>query len=87
MHQQDAKQREKGQIDTLQLCRRQQPVLNLEAIYQLQDSLRQLSLEAEEGPKLWERAIAARPTDKDLLTTWLNNSITASNWQSAQKVW
>lgn len=87
MHQPDLKQREKGQSDTLQLCRRQPPVLNLEAIYQLQDSLKQISLEAEEGPKLWERAIAARPTDKDLLTTWLNSSITTSNWQSAQKVW
>lgn len=86
MHQSDAKQRAKGQADTLQLCRRKQPVLNLEAIYQLQDSLRQLSLEAEEGPKLWERAISARPTDKDLLTTWLNSSITTSDWQSAQKV-
>lgn len=87
MHQPDAKQREKGHAETLQLCHRPQPVLNLDAIYQLQDSLKQLSLEADEGPKLWERAIAARPTDKDLLTTWLNSSITASNWQSAQKVW
>lgn len=86
MRQSDEKQQERGTKETLQLCRRTPPVLNFEAIHQLQDSLKLMSLENEEGPKLWERAVAARPTDEDFITTWLENSISLSNWQNAQKV-
>ncbi|KAK5099395.1 hypothetical protein LTS08_005977 [Lithohypha guttulata] len=82
----DKKQKESGSKKTLQLCRRTEPVLNFEAIHQLQDSLKLMHLDGEESPKLWERAVAARPNDHELVTTWLNSSITASNWQNAQKV-
>ncbi|KAK5951571.1 hypothetical protein OHC33_007249 [Knufia fluminis] len=85
LRQPDGKNQEKGTNETLQLCRRQTPVLNIEAIHQLQDSLSLLHLDAQEGPKLWERAVAAQPSDKDLVETWLNNSIAVSDWQSAQK--
>ncbi|KAK5076806.1 hypothetical protein LTR64_005714 [Lithohypha guttulata] len=81
----DKKQKESGSKETLQLCRRTEPVLNFEAIHQLQDSLKLMHLDGEESPKLWERAVAARPNDHELVTTWLNSSITASNWQNAQK--
>lgn len=86
MRQSDEKQQERGANETLQLCRRKNPVLNFEAIHQLQDSLKLMSLEDTEGPKLWERAVAAQPTDEDLMTTWLENSVAVSSWQNAQKV-
>lgn len=86
LQQPDAKSRDKGKAEVQQLCQRTPAIVNVEAIFQLQDSLRQLSLGREEGPKVWERAIAARPGDKDLLQTWLHDSITESNWMSAQKV-
>ena len=82
----DEKQQKKGFEETFQLCHRPIPVLNFEAIHQLQESLKLMKLEATEGSKLWERAVAARPNDEELVTTWLNNSISASNWQNAQKV-
>lgn len=86
LRQQDDKQQDKGAKETLQLCQRTPPVLNFEAIHQLQDSLKILSLEQEEGPKLWERAAAARPNDRDLITTWLNNTVATGDWRNAQKV-
>lgn len=82
----DSKSQEKGRIEALALCNRKQPLTNVDAIYQLQDTLRILSLENEEGSKLWERAASVQPGDEALLTTWLNSSISASNWQSVQKV-
>lgn len=86
LQQPDAKSKEKGRAEVQQLCQKTPAIINVEAIFQLQDSLRQLSLGREEGPKVWERAIAARPGDKDLLQTWLQDSISESNWMSAQKV-
>lgn len=86
IHSPDPKQQERGLNETLQLCKKNPPVVNLEAIDQLQDSLNQLSLGAVEGPKLWERAAAAKPNDEDLIVTWLHDSISRSNWLSAQKV-
>lgn len=68
------------------MCRRANPVVDIEAIHQLQDSLKQLSLNKEEGSKLWERATTALPNDKDFLTTWLNGSLAEDDWIVAQKV-
>lgn len=82
----DSKSQEKGRTEALALCNRKQPLTNVDAIYQLQDALRLLSLENEEGSRLWERAASVQPGNETLLITWLNSSISASSWQSAQKV-
>lgn len=86
LHQADDKNVQIGATETLQLCTRPSPVVDIEAIHQLQDALALLKLDAEEGPKLFERAVKSRPNDKDLMTTWLHDAISSSNWQSAQKV-
>lgn len=86
LQQPDEKQFDKGVKETLQLCRRKEPVLNFDAINQLQDSLKLLKLERDEGAKLWERAVVANPYDEDLITTWLNDAVSKSDWASAQKV-
>lgn len=44
-----------------------------------------MSLDDNEGSKLWERAAAAKPHDEDLIITWLNSAISGSDWQNAQK--
>ena len=84
--QQDVSIRQRGIDDTIQLCHRTPAVTDLEALHQIQDTLKGLSIQTEEGTKLWDRAIAAKPDDKDLAMTWLNRSISEYNWLSAQKV-
>ena len=86
LHQPDKSQRERGRAETLALCHRKPAVVDTGVIHQLQDALKQLALDAEEGPKLWEQANSAKPMDDDLLKQWLDQSIADSNWRSAQKV-
>lgn len=77
----------RGRAEVENLCKRNPPITNPEAIYQLQDALKALGMEAEgEGMKLWERAAVAKPNDKDLLMRWINQAIYSSDWHSAQKV-
>ncbi len=80
-------QHERGKTEVLDLCKRNPPITEPEAIYQMQDALKCLSLKEEEGPKIWERAVTAKQNDKDLYTRWLNQAIADSDWLSAQKVW
>jgi hypothetical protein len=84
--QQDAATRQRGIDETVSLCRRTPAITDLAALHQIQDSLKSFSLSAEEGTKLWDRAVAAKPDDKELTMTWLHRSITENNWQGAQKV-
>jgi len=78
-------QHERGKTEVLDLCKRNPPITEPEAIYQMQDALKCLSLKEEEGPKIWERAVTAKQNDKDLYTRWLNQAIADSDWLSAQK--
>ncbi|KAK5536871.1 hypothetical protein LTR25_005546 [Vermiconidia calcicola] len=78
---------DRGKTEILDLCKRNPPITEPEAIYQMQDALKCLSLKEEEGPKIWERAVIAKQNDKDLYTRWLNQAIADNDWLSAQKVW
>lgn len=86
LKQPDAAQHERGKLEIVQLCKRDPAITDVDALQQIQDALRDLSLHTQEGPKLWERAIAKSPQNRDLLMTWLHSSIAESNWLSAQKV-
>ncbi|KAL6250282.1 hypothetical protein RBB50_002583 [Rhinocladiella similis] len=77
----------RGRTEVLELCKRNPPITEPEAIYQLQDALRALDIEPDgERMKLWERATTAKANDKDLLMRWINQAIGLSDWRSAQKV-
>ena len=82
----DKAQNDKGRAEVLDLCNRTPPITEPEAIYQLQTALKALSLQEQEGPKVWERAAAVAQDNKDILTRWLNQAIADRNWLSAQKV-
>ncbi|EXJ79045.1 hypothetical protein A1O3_08546 [Capronia epimyces CBS 606.96] len=84
VNQPDKAQHDRGQTEVLDLCKRSPAVTDPEAIYQLQDALKSLSLR-DEGPKLWERAVTAKQNDKDLYMRWLNQAVLDNNWISAQK--
>lgn len=82
----DSNQLERGQTEVLQLCHRNPAVTDVDAIHLLEGALKHLEIQADETPKLWERAAAARPADQGLLMTWLHGCIAESNWLGAQKV-
>ena len=79
-------QHDRGHAEVLDLCKRNPPITDPDAIYQMQDALKSLSLREVEGPKLWERAVSVKQNDKDLYIRWLNQAIADNNWLSAQKV-
>ena len=83
--QQDASLHKRGVAETIQLCQQTSAITDLDALHQIQDTLKDLSLSAE-GTQLWDRAVAAKPLDKELTMTWLNRSIAENNWLAAQKV-
>ena len=82
----DASTHKRGIEETVQLCRRTPAITDLDALHQIQDTLKDLSLEGNETTTLWDRAVAAKPNDKELATTWLHRSVADNNWLSAQKV-
>lgn len=85
-NQQDAASTKRGRDEIIQLCTRAPAVTDIDSIYQLQTALNDLQIEIDGGRKLWERAAAARPDDKDIAMTWLDEAIDRCDWQSAQKV-
>ncbi|OAL23801.1 hypothetical protein AYO22_06120 [Fonsecaea multimorphosa] len=86
VNQPDKTQHDRGQEEVFDLCKRNPPITEPEAIYQLQHALRSLEIHDEESPKLWERALSAKRDDKDLYMRWLNQAVADNNWKSAQKV-
>lgn len=86
VHQADAVQRDRGTSEVLRLCHREPAITDLDALHELQDTLRDLHLQDDEGPKLWSRAATAKPSNQDLLMAWLERAISENQWISAQKV-
>jgi N-terminal acetyltransferase B complex non-catalytic subunit len=84
--QSDANSTKHGRDEITQLCNRTPAITDLDTIYQIQIALKDLGIGDDGGKKLWERAAAARPEDKDIAMTWLDEAIDRCDWQSAQKV-
>lgn len=84
--QQDTNSTKRGRDEILQLCHRNPPITDLDTICQIQTALSDLDIDEDGGRKLWERASAARPEDKEIATNWLDEAIDRCDWQSAQKV-
>jgi N-terminal acetyltransferase B complex non-catalytic subunit len=75
-----------GRNEILQLCDRNPAITNLDTIHQIQIALTDLGIGDDRGRKLWERAAAARPDDREITIGWLDQAIDKCDWQSAQKV-
>ena len=84
--QQDAASVKRGQDEIIQLCNRTPAITDLDTIYQIQAALNDLAVLDDGERKLWERAAAAKPDDKDIAMIWLDEAIDRCDWQSAQKV-
>lgn len=82
----DSNSTKRGRDELAQLCNRTPAITDLDTIYQIQIALHDLGIDEDGGRKLWERAAAARPEDKDIAMTWLDEAIDRCDWQSAQKV-
>ena len=86
VHQPDQAQHDRGVSETLNLCQRDPPITDIDVLHGLQDTLRELKLQDEQGRKLWARAASAKPNDRDLIMTWLDQSQAENDWVNAQKV-
>jgi len=86
VNQPDAPLKQRGISEINRLCIRSPAVTDIAALYQIQDAFKQLSLNTDEGSKIWDRAAASMPNDKDLLMTWVSRSVSESDWLGAQKV-
>jgi N-terminal acetyltransferase B complex non-catalytic subunit len=75
-----------GREELARLCSRKPAITEIDTIYQINQSLSSLGMEDESRRKLWERAAAAKPDDRDIAFTWLEQSIDEADWLSAQKV-
>ncbi len=84
--QQDTNSIKRGRDEIVQLCNRTPPITDLDTIYQIQIALTDLGIEDNGGQRVWERAAAARPEDREIAMTWLDEAIDRCDWQSAQKV-
>lgn len=84
--QQDTSSIKRGRDEIVQLCNRTPAITDLETIYQIQIAFNDLGIEDDGGRRMWERATAARPEDKEIAMTWLDEAIHRCDWQSAQKV-
>ena len=84
--QQDTNSKRRGRDELVQLCTRTPAITDLDTIFQIQTALNDLGLGHNGENRLWERAAGARPEDRDIAMTWLDEAIDRCDWQSAQKV-
>ena len=84
--QQDTSSTKRGRDEIVKLCNRNPAITDLDTIYQIQIALNDLGIDDDGGRRLWERAAAIRPEDKEIAMTWLDEAIDRCDWQSAQKV-
>lgn len=84
--QQDAALAKRGRDELVGFCEKNPAITDVDAIRQLQRSLDELKIATDATGNLWSRAVAAQPTNGDLITIWLNQAIDNDDWRTAQKV-
>ncbi|KAI5309023.1 hypothetical protein KEM55_004273 [Ascosphaera atra] len=81
----DNAHKQRGYQETLELCRADPPVTDLDALDLLYESLRDGDEYKEASQLVWERAAKAKPQDIDIHLRWFTNAMDAGDWKTAQK--
>ncbi|KAI5302990.1 hypothetical protein KEM56_000142 [Ascosphaera pollenicola] len=81
----DAASKERGINETLELCRAEPPVSDLDTIELLCENLRLDNEHKSTIHTLWERAAKVKPQDFEIQYRWFYNAMEAGDWKVAQK--
>ncbi|OJJ44687.1 hypothetical protein ASPZODRAFT_134775 [Penicilliopsis zonata CBS 506.65] len=81
----DEAHRQRGIVETLDLCKTDPPTTDLDTLDILYQTLENLSGHEETMRSLWEKASKAKPQDLELQTRWFTYAFEAEDWKSAQK--
>ncbi|KAK2788459.1 hypothetical protein FQN53_003605 [Emmonsiellopsis sp. PD_33] len=77
--------RQRGVSETLELCRLEPPVSDLDALNMLYDTLKDLEDHAETARGIWQKAAQAKPQELDVQLRWFTLASDAGDWKTAQK--
>ncbi|KAG5290159.1 cytoskeleton organization protein [Histoplasma ohiense] len=77
--------RRRGISETLELCRMEPPVSDIEALNILYTTLKGLDEHVEMTRAIWERAAKAKPQALDIQLRWFNLALEKGDWKTAQK--
>ncbi|KAI2680984.1 hypothetical protein DTO013E5_8853 [Penicillium roqueforti] len=81
----DVTHKKKGIAETLELCKADPPISDLDSLDILHSTLRNMDDYTELRSAIWERAAKAKPQDRDLQMRWFKFGYEAGDWKSAQK--
>ncbi|OAX82256.1 hypothetical protein ACJ72_03393 [Emergomyces africanus] len=77
--------RQRGISETLELCRMEPPVSDIEALNMLYTTLQRLDEHAETARGIWQKAAKAKPQALDIQLRWFNLALEMGDWKTAQK--
>ncbi|KAL4978030.1 N-acetyltransferase B complex non catalytic subunit-domain-containing protein [Aspergillus desertorum] len=81
----DEAHRQRGTAETLQLCKADPAVTDLDTLEMLYETLQKMGGHEETMRNIWERAAKAEPQLRDIQTRWFDYAFEADDWKSAQK--
>ncbi|KAJ6171992.1 N-acetyltransferase B complex non-catalytic subunit [Penicillium chermesinum] len=81
----DETNRKRGIADTLELCKSEPAITDLETLDILIQTLKKLEGHDETQSALWERAAKAKPQDLEIQLRWFSSSFEEDKWKAAQK--
>ncbi|KAL4906508.1 hypothetical protein BDW74DRAFT_133702 [Aspergillus multicolor] len=81
----DEAHRQRGIAETLQLCKGDPAVTDLDTLDMLYETLQKIGGHEETMRSIWERAAKAKPQLRDIQTRWFDYSFESDDWKSAQK--
>lgn len=82
----DETHQQRGTTETLQLCKADPAVTDLDTLDILYETLQKMGENEETMRSIWERAAKAKPQLRDIQTKWFNIAFEGDDWKSAQKV-
>ncbi|KAL4873208.1 hypothetical protein BDV12DRAFT_98695 [Aspergillus spectabilis] len=81
----DEAHHQRGTAETLQLCKADPAVTDLDTLDILYETLQKMGGQDETIRGIWERAAKAKPQLRDIQTRWFNIAFEGNDWKSAQK--
>ncbi|CAG7923447.1 unnamed protein product [Penicillium olsonii] len=81
----DETHQKRGAEETLQLCKAEPPVSDLDSLDILHRTLQKMNDHTELRSAIWEKAAKANPHDRTLQMRWFSLGFEAGDWKMAQK--